>query len=178
MTLDLAGIRLLASDVDGVLTPGTILLDAEGKRLALFSARDGMGVTLALHAGLEVALVSGADAPAVRARAAELGIRHLCAGVSDKGAALAQLCVRTGVEPAAVLFLGDDLNDLPAFRAVGVRVAVADAAPELRAHADWVTCHRGGAGAFREVVDAVLRAQGRYAATVTSLFGVTPGPGG
>jgi YrbI family 3-deoxy-D-manno-octulosonate 8-phosphate phosphatase len=178
MTLQLDGIRLLASDVDGVLTPGMIALDAEGRRLAFFSARDGMGVTLALRAGLEVALVSGADAPALRARAAELGIRHLYVGVTDKGAALRELYAATGLGPEQTLFVGDDLNDLPAFRAVGVRVAVADAVPELRAQADWVTEKGGGAGAFREVVDSVLRAQGRYAAIVTSLFGTTSGQGG
>jgi 3-deoxy-D-manno-octulosonate 8-phosphate phosphatase (KDO 8-P phosphatase) len=177
MSVDLTGIRLLASDVDGVLTPGTIALDAEGRRLGLFSARDGMGVTLALQAGLEVALVSGADAPAVRARAAELGIRHVRAGVGDKGQALRQLCSELGVPSSAALFVGDDLNDLPAFRAVGVRVAVADAVPEVRGRADWVTAARGGAGAFREIVETVLRAQGLYARTVAALFG-TDSPGG
>lgn len=178
MTASLAGIRLLVSDVDGVLTRGTIALDSEGRRLVFFAARDGMGVTLALAAGLEVAIVSGADSPALRARAADLGIRHLSTGVGDKGAALVELSRRTRVGAAELLYLGDDLNDLPAFRAAGVRVAVADAVPELRARADWVTRARGGEGAFREVVDAVLRAQGRHAATVAALFGGAEGEGG
>jgi 3-deoxy-D-manno-octulosonate 8-phosphate phosphatase (KDO 8-P phosphatase) len=177
MRVPLHQIRLLASDVDGVLTRGTIALDAAGNRLVLFSARDGMGVTLALRAGLEVALVSGADAPALRARAAELGIRHLCVGVADKGAAMRALCAATGLAAAQTLFVGDDLNDLPAFRAAGVRVAVADAVPELQAQADWVTSKSGGMGAFREIVDAVLRAQGRYATVVEALFGATAGQG-
>jgi 3-deoxy-D-manno-octulosonate 8-phosphate phosphatase (KDO 8-P phosphatase) len=170
----LEGVQLLVSDVDGVLTAGTIVLDADGRRMAVFSARDGMGVTIAHHAGLEVALVSGASSAALAARAAELGIRHVVTSVADKGAALRALLARTGIPPASALYLGDDLNDLPAFRAVGVRVAVADAAPDVRARADWVTAARGGEGAFREVVERVLRAQGRWSAVVESLFGAPP----
>ncbi len=177
MSPRLGELRLLATDVDGVLTSGAILLDAGGQRLVQFSARDGMGVMLALRAGLEVALVSGADSGALRARAGELGIRHVLSGLADKGAGLAELCARLRLRPEETLFVGDDLNDLAAFRVAGTRVAVADAVPELRAHADWVTECRGGAGAFREVVDAVLRAQGCYAATVAALLGPPAGPG-
>jgi 3-deoxy-D-manno-octulosonate 8-phosphate phosphatase (KDO 8-P phosphatase) len=130
-----------------------------------------MAVTVALAAGLEVALVSGAVSQAVRARAADLGIRHVRDGVPDKSAAVRALCRELGVAQEATLFIGDDLNDLAAFAAAGVRVAVADAAPELVACADWVTEHRGGEGAFREVVEAVLRAQGRWDAVVRERFG-------
>jgi 3-deoxy-D-manno-octulosonate 8-phosphate phosphatase (KDO 8-P phosphatase) len=168
----------VATDVDGVLTPGTVALDAEGRRMGFFSARDGMGVTVALHAGLEVALVSGARSAALRSRARELGIRHVLDGVRDKGAALRGLLSTLGIAPDAALFVGDDLNDLRAFGAVGVRVAVADAAPELRARADWVTERCGGEGALREVVEGVLRSQERWESLVRELFDMPATPGG
>jgi 3-deoxy-D-manno-octulosonate 8-phosphate phosphatase (KDO 8-P phosphatase) len=171
-------VRLVATDVDGVLTRGTVALDAEGRRMAFFSARDGMGVTLALRAGLEVALVSGARSVAVDARARELGIRHVRQDVGDKGVALRDLMSALGLPRRAALFIGDDLNDLPAFGAVGLRVAVADAAPELRARADWITSTAGGEGALREVVEAVLRAQERWEALVRDLFDAPAGAGG
>jgi len=170
--------RLVATDVDGVLTRGTVALDAEGRRMGFFSARDGMGVTVALHAGLEVALVSGARSTALRARARELGIRHVLDGVRDKRMAVGGLLGMLGIAPEEALFVGDDLNDLQAFAAVGIRVAVADAAPELRARADWVTERRGGEGALREVVEGVLRVQERWESVVHELFDMPAAPGG
>jgi 3-deoxy-D-manno-octulosonate 8-phosphate phosphatase (KDO 8-P phosphatase) len=171
---DLRPVRLLCCDVDGVLTRGNIPLDAEGRRGAEFSVRDGMGATLGLAGGLDIALVSGATSTAVRARAVELRIRHVLDGVADKGVAVRELLARLGTPRQAALFMGDDLNDLAGFAAVGVRVAVADAVPELRARADWVTERRGGEGALREVVEGVLRAQGRWEQLVSELF-ETPG---
>ena len=139
--------------------------------MGFFSARDGLGVTLARHAGLEIAVLSGATSGALRGRAAELGIRFVREGERDKAAGVAALLRSTGCERAACLYLGDDLNDLPAFRAAGVAVAVADAVPELRARADWVTRAAGGQGALREVIDAVLQAQGVRQRAVDELFG-------
>ena len=177
MAADLRGIRLLVSDADGVLTNGTVALDAEGRRVGLFSVRDGMGVQLALHAGLEVAIVSGAVSPALRARAAELRIRHLRDGVQHKDRAVRDLLREMGLEREQALMIGDDLNDLPAFRAVGVAVAVADAVPDVRRRAHFVTRRPGGAGALREVVELVLRAQGRWDPLLQDLFGVSPPAG-
>jgi 3-deoxy-D-manno-octulosonate 8-phosphate phosphatase (KDO 8-P phosphatase) len=174
---ELRSIRLLVSDADGVLTDGTVALDADGRRLGLFSVRDGMGVTLARHAGLEVAVVSGAVFPALRARAAELGIRHLYDGVARKDETVRALLQRLGLRREEALMIGDDLNDLPAFREVGVAVAVADAAAEVRRAAACVTLQPGGHGAVREVVEWVLRAQGRWERVLHELFGV-PLPAG
>jgi 3-deoxy-D-manno-octulosonate 8-phosphate phosphatase (KDO 8-P phosphatase) len=175
---DLRAVRLLASDVDGVWTRGDIVMDAEGRRLAVFSVRDGMGVTLAQRAGLEIALISGAASAAVRARAAAVGVVHVQESVTDKGAALRALCTALRLEREAVLYVGDDLNDLPAFHVAGVRVAVADAVPELRAAADWVTDRPGGAGAFREIVEAVLRARGEWERAVAGWCDVPERIGG
>ena len=174
---DWSRIRLLVADADGVLTNGTIALDADGRRLGFFSVRDGMGVHLALHAGLEVAVVSGAVSPALRARAGELGIRHLCLGVQHKDRAVRELLRATGLGPEQALMIGDDLNDLPAFHAVGVAVAVADAVSEVRRSAHHVTRARGGAVALREVVELVLRAQGSWDRVLNELFDV-PLPAG
>jgi 3-deoxy-D-manno-octulosonate 8-phosphate phosphatase (KDO 8-P phosphatase) len=172
----LTGVRLVVTDVDGVLTTGVVPFDAAGGRMGFFSARDGMGVTLALHAGLHVAIVTGARSAALRTRAAELGVRHVHEGAADKGAAVRALQHALGCPRAATLYVGDDVNDLPAFAAAGVRVAVADAALEVRAAADWVTVAAGGHGALREIVDAVLRAQGAWERVVGELFGPSAVP--
>lgn len=163
-------LRLLAMDVDGVLTDGAIVLgyDADGALLELksFHARDGLGISLAQAAGLEVAWITGRLSPLVARRAAELRVREVCQWARDKRRALAELAARLQLPREAVLYVGDDLNDLPAFAAAGVRVAVADADAAVRAAADWVTTAPGGRGAVREVVERVLRAQGRYEAAV------------
>jgi YrbI family 3-deoxy-D-manno-octulosonate 8-phosphate phosphatase len=168
--VDWSGIRLVVADADGVLTNGTIALDADGRRLGLFSVRDGMGVHLALHAGIEFAVVSGAVSPALRARAAELRIRHLREGVQHKDRAVRDLLRATGCGPEQALMIGDDLNDLPAFREVGIAVAVADAVPEVQQRAHHVTRLPGGSGAVREVVELVLRSQGRWERVWRDLF--------
>ena len=178
MTAGLERIRLVASDVDGVLTNGVVPYDAGGARMGFFSARDGMAVTLCVQAGIEFAIVSGARSQALRARAGELGVRHVREGIRDKGACVATLLQDLGIAPAASLYIGDDVNDLAAFARVGVRVAVADAALEVRAAADWVTRAAGGQGAVREVVDAVLRAQGIWDRVVGELFGPLGAPAG
>jgi 3-deoxy-D-manno-octulosonate 8-phosphate phosphatase (KDO 8-P phosphatase) len=172
---ELERIRLIASDVDGVLTSGIVPFDAEGGRMGFFSARDGMAVTLCLQAGIEFAIVSGARSQALVARARELGVRHLYEGVRDKGACLTALQAELGIARDATLFIGDDVNDLSAFAAAGIGVAVADAALEVRAGAGWVTRAGGGAGAVREVVDAVLRARGVWDRVVEELFGPVAG---
>jgi 3-deoxy-D-manno-octulosonate 8-phosphate phosphatase (KDO 8-P phosphatase) len=175
MIVALRAVRLVITDVDGVLTSGLIPMDGAGRRMGFFSARDGMGATLAHQAGLHVAILSGARSEALRARAQDLGIRWVREGESDKASGVRALCVAAGCDPQECLYLGDDLNDIPAFRTAGVAVAVADAVPELRALAHWVTHATGGAGAFREVVDTVLRAQGTWERTVTELFGPAAG---
>ncbi len=159
-------IRLLAMDVDGVLTDGVLYQSSGGDEMKAFHVRDGMGIALALRAGLEVAFVTARSSEVMRRRAAELKVPHLLQGVRDKRAAVRDLAERLGLPPEAVAFIGDDLNDLPAFSWCGLPVAVADAPERVRAAAAWVTGAPGGRGAVREVVERILSAQGSLEAAI------------
>ena len=152
-------IHLLAFDVDGVLTDGTILLGANGDELKAFNVKDGLGLARATRAGLVVAFISGRRSPSVARRAQELGVPHCIQNCNDKQRALEQLTASLELQRDEVAFVGDDLNDLPAFAASGLRIAVADAAPELKRAADVVTRCKGGHGAAREVVEMILKAR-------------------
>jgi 3-deoxy-D-manno-octulosonate 8-phosphate phosphatase (KDO 8-P phosphatase) len=163
----LAAVRLLAMDVDGVLTDGTIVWSARPQGGAVmetksFSVKDGLGLSLARVAGLQVAWITGRTSSVVERRAIELGVTELHQWARNKAEVLEEIKGRHALPAAAVAFIGDDLNDVPAFKACGVRIAVADAAPEVQEMADWVTCAPGGRGAVREVVEAILHAQGRW----------------
>ena len=149
-------IRLLVLDVDGVLTDGRLYLSATGEELKVFHVRDGSGLVAAQRAGIVVAIISGRDSPAVTRRAAELGIRHVRQGVSDKGAELDRLLAELAATPAELACVGDDTPDLPMLRRAGLAVAVADAHPALREAAHWITPSKGGQGAVRDVCDLLL----------------------
>lgn len=156
-----ARIRLLALDADGVLTGGRIrIADASGKEWAMdFSVRDGQGIRLMIRAGLEVAVISGRDSYGLRLRLSELGIRRSALRCRDKPAALGKMLAELELEPRQAAFVGDDTPDLPVMRQAGLGIAVADAHPEVRDAADWVTALPGGSGAVREVCDFLLAAQ-------------------
>ncbi|MCC2667567.1 MAG: hydrolase family protein [Armatimonadetes bacterium] len=162
----LKGIRLLAMDVDGVLTDGTLLLGAtasgEPVELKGFHVRDGLALGLVRSAGIEIAWITGRTSLVVERRAAELGITHVIQWARNKQQALSDLACRLGVAREEILYIGDDLNDVPAFAAAGVVVTVADAPAAIRERADWVTTLPGGHGAVREVVEALLHAQGKW----------------
>lgn len=156
----LSVVRLLAFDVDGVLTDGGILVHPDGGESKWFHVRDGLGIVGALRAGLLVAFVSGRRSVAVAARARELGITSDRQGVKDKAAEMRALRAELGVSREEIAFLGDDIVDLPAYAESGVAVAVADAHPRALAAADAVCAADGGRGAARELVEAVLLARG------------------
>lgn len=161
-------------DVDGVLTDGGIGWSA-GTAGALvesksFHVRDGLGISMALTVGLEVAWITGRRSAIVEKRAQELGVREIHQGSRDKRTVLGALIERLGLSQEQVLYLGDDLNDLPAFDAAGVRVTVPEAGPEVLSQAHWVTTAGGGRGAVREVVEAVLKAQGRWEGAVEAFL--------
>ena len=153
-------IRLLVLDVDGVLTDGRLHISAAGEEIKVFHVRDGSGLVAVQRAGITVAIISGRDSAAVTRRAAELGIRHLRQGVSDKGAELERLLAELGVAAQDTACVGDDTPDLPMLRRAGLAVAVADAHPALRESAHWTTTSNGGQGAVREVCDLLLSTRG------------------
>jgi len=155
----LAHIRLLAMDVDGVLTDGTLGYSSDGSETKRFHVHDGLGLTLLAMLGVPVAWISGRVNPAVERRAGELGVKHLLQGVRDKQSALEQLAQSSNVAIDEIAYIGDDWNDLGAFAACGFRIAVADARREVRDQADFVTDAPGGYGAVREICDAILDAR-------------------
>jgi len=156
-------IRLLVLDVDGVLTDGRLYFGSRGEALKVFHAHDGLGLVELQRAGIAVAVISGRRSAAVATRCRELGIRHLHQGVTDKLTLLRDLCRRLAVPLSACAGVGDDLPDLPVLDAVGLSFAVRNAQPAVRRAARFVTRLEGGAGAVREVCDAVLAYNARAA---------------
>lgn len=155
-------VRLLVLDVDGVLTDGRMTLSERGDELKAFHTHDGLGITLARRCGLVVALVTGEKSPIAQVRGSKLGVEDVVLGARRKGEVLAELMAKHGVAAAQTAFMGDDLLDLPALQRAGLAVAPANAVPEVRAAAHVVTRAAGGAGAVRECVELILRAQGRW----------------
>ena len=155
-------IELILSDVDGVLTDGGIVLDNQGIETKRFCIRDGQGIRLWQKAGYRFGLISLRSSQIVKMRAEELGIEIVRQGTGNKLAALEQILEELGLKPEQTCYLGDDLPDLPAVRAVGLGVAVADACEELRRAAHYVTTAAGGSGAVRETVEMILKAQRRW----------------
>lgn len=157
-----ARITLLVLDVDGVLTDGGIVYSDAGEELKRFHVRDGSGLKLWRLAGNQAALVSGRSSPAVERRANELGIGPVIQGRSDKRPALDELLRQTGRTAEQACAIGDDLPDWPLLSACGLGIAVADACPELRTAADYVTGPAGGHGAVRDAIEWLLKLQGRW----------------
>lgn len=166
-----AAVRLVLLDVDGVLTDGRLYMAAGGFDARTFHTRDGIGVRLGQRAGLEFGIVSGRRAEVVETRAAELDLTEVHQGVRDKRARVATILERAGLDRREACFVGDDVVDLPAMRLVGLSVAPADAAPEVRDAADLVTTAAGGAGVVREVVELLLRSRDRWTAALEPYVG-------
>lgn len=152
----LRNIKLVVTDVDGVLTDGGLYYGPGGECLKRFHARDGLGVRLLQQAGIQVAVLSGRDCPALRRRLTDLGITEAVLGQVDKRAALSGIMERCGVVAEEVAFIGDDIPDMEVFGLCGVSVTVADAPEYVKARADLVLECGGGQGAFRELVDRIL----------------------
>lgn len=155
-----ARIRLLALDVDGVLTDGQLYFDSRGNELKAFYTADGMGLKALQHCGLTLAIITGRSSVMVSDRAASLGIEHVFQGRDNKLDAFNELLAATGLEEEEVCYAGDDWIDMPVLSRVGLAVTVpaADAAVKELAH--WVTTRKGGRGAVREICQLLLHAQG------------------
>lgn len=155
-------IRIVLIDVDGVLTDGRILYSAEGVEIEAFHVRDGVGLRAAQRAGLVIAVLTGRVSAAVARRAKELGISEIHQGVADKVGTYETLLRRYGLTDAAAAYIGDDVNDLPVLARAGLSVAPADAEEEVKARVAYVTARVGGRGAVRELIDLILKAQGKW----------------
>jgi 3-deoxy-D-manno-octulosonate 8-phosphate phosphatase (KDO 8-P phosphatase) len=156
-------IRLVTLDVDGVLTDGRIYVDDHGREFKAYSALDGQGVKMLQRAGIEVAWITGSNAPSVRHRAQHLGVTHVLLGAEHKRAPWERLCAQLAVPAEACAHVGDDLPDVPLLAACGLAVAVPAAPASVRRHAHYVTSLAGGFGAVREVAELILAAQGLLA---------------
>ena len=157
-----ARIKLLLMDCDGVLTDGRIWLFEDGEEQKGFHTRDGLGLELLHRAGLGSGIISGRTSTAVEKRAQGLGMSFVVQGCEDKQKAFAEILDHALVDALEVAYIGDDLNDIPLMRQSGLGVAVADAAPEAREHAHYITSIAGGFGAVREVIELILKSQGRW----------------
>lgn len=155
-----AKVELLIFDIDGVLTDGRIYLSEHQEVFKAFHVHDGVGIKLLHEVGIKTAIITGSQSPIVRLRADYLGIQHVHQVIENKIPAYEELVKKLGLTHESVAYLGDDLPDLPLMRRAGLSVAVANAVPFVREHANWVTKANGGKGAAREVCDLVLSAKG------------------
>lgn len=167
-------IRAIVMDVDGTLTDGGIYLDDAGTEFKRYDVRDGLGISMWHRAGGKTGVITGRQGLAVTHRMRELRIGAFEQGTSDKVAALDQITARLGVTREQCAFVGDDLPDLAVMRVAGVAVAVADAPNEIRAVAQITTVAKGGHGAVRELIEMILRAQGKWDALVAAYVADSP----
>lgn len=155
-------VELILSDVDGVLTDGGILFDNQGIEIKKFHTRDGLGIKLWQRAGFKFGVLTARTSHIVKVRAGELGIDIVRQGFENKVQVAQEILKELQLTPEQCCFIGDDLTDLPLIRYVGLGVAVADAASEVRGAADHVTKLPGGHGCVRELIELVLKSKSRW----------------
>ncbi len=165
-TSPLSRLKLIVSDVDGVWTDGRIIYLEDQREVKEFNVRDGLGVKLAQRAGIEVAVVTSRHSRALQRRCSELGIAHLVQSAGSKLEETLRIMNELGLSPDQLCYIGDDLPDLAPIRAAGFSAAPADAAPEVLAAVDLKLEAAGGRGAFRELVEHILRGRGEWSRIV------------
>ena len=170
-----ARIRLVLFDVDGVLTDGRVVLHGNGSESKQFHIRDGIVMVWAQRVGLKIGLLSARMSATTAERAAQLGITLVHQGVPSKINAYDEIVSDIGLNDEEVAYMGDDIVDLAVLSRVGLAAAPADAVPEVRERVHWVSQAAGGAGAARELLELILRAQGRWDAIVGSFAASTSG---
>lgn len=168
-----ARIRLLALDVDGVMSDGTLYLSANGDEIKGFNILDGLGLKQVMAAGIEVAVITGRSSPLTEKRISNLGIPHLMQGREDKLVALRELAGQLEIELDCTAYMGDDLPDLPAIRNAGLGISVPNGHWFVRQHADLCTTAYGGSGAVREACELLLAARGELDAVLEAYLGDT-----
>jgi 3-deoxy-D-manno-octulosonate 8-phosphate phosphatase (KDO 8-P phosphatase) len=153
---------MVLTDVDGTLTDGTLTLLPDGEELKSYHVKDGLAVLLAQIAGLELGIITGKTSAALVKRAERLKIKILYQGAVNKIPAFEDILRKNGLRPEEVAYIGDDLGDLEVIRRVGLAAAVADAHPIVRRAAHYVCRERGGRGAYREFIEYIIGAQGKW----------------
>ena len=170
MSTDLAKIKLLLLDVDGVLTDGRIIYDSAGGETKAFDAQDGPGLKLVQRAGIQVGIITGRRSEVVARRAAELGIELVYQGIKDKSLPFKEILERLSLTAAEVAYVGDDIVDLPVMRQVGFAATVADAMEDVKPFAHMISERPGGRGAVREICDFLLKESGRWDSVTSHYF--------
>jgi 3-deoxy-D-manno-octulosonate 8-phosphate phosphatase (KDO 8-P phosphatase) len=155
-------IRFILSDVDGVMTDGSIVLDNSGVETKTFNVRDGLAVKLWQQSGFQFGILTSRNSRIVKLRAAELGISIVRQGFEEKLVAAREIFAAASVRPEEVCYIGDDLPDIPVLNEVGLSATVSDAVQEVRSICKWVLQTPGGRGALRELIERLLKAKGRW----------------
>ncbi|WP_243557317.1 KdsC family phosphatase [Priestia megaterium] len=155
-------IKLIVLDVDGVLTDGSLYIGSNQVEYKRFNTQDGMGITLAHYAGLKTAIITGRKSEAVTKRAAELKINYVYQGISNKLEVLSELLIELGLTVDEICYMGDDINDLPILKTVGISFAPDNAVELVKESVDNVTKHSGGNGAVREMIEVILQQQTNF----------------
>jgi len=161
---DLSQIKALIFDVDGVLSTNTVPMDADGQPLRTLNIKDGYSIQLAAKMGLQLGIITGGKGEQVRKRYEGLHVQHIYLSSSVKINDLHDLMEKAGVLPEEVLYMGDDIPDYEVMQVVGLPVCPADACPEIKAISKYVSPANGGCGAVRDVIEQVLKAQGKWMA--------------
>ena len=170
-----AAVKLLILDVDGVLTDGGLIWNADGQESKVFHVHDGHGIRLLQRAGVEVALLTGRGSRAVTERAADLGIELVVQKSRNKLADYEKVLKKRNLADRDAAYVGDDLVDVPVLRRVGLAVTVAGAAAQVKPYCHAITRNKGGQGAVREVCEFLLQAQGKWEEITGPYLGETPG---
>lgn len=155
-------IKMFIMDVDGVLTDGRIVLGNQGEEFKFFHVQDGVGITFAHRAGLKTAIISARKSEVTERRARELGVNALCQVEDGKAKAYERILKDYGLKEEEVAYIGDDFHDLPLLKRVGLAVSVPNGRDEVKAITHWTTKAAGGQGAVREVIEVILKSQGKW----------------
>ena len=166
-----AKVRLVAFDVDGVLTDGSLFLGDDGQEYKAFNSKDGHGMKMLQESGIKIAIITGRTSNVVTKRMESLGVEHVYQGRQHKLPALEELLNALHLEPAQVAYVGDDVVDLPILNRVGLAIAVADSHPLVLERVHWTTSLPGGRGAAREVCELIMASQGTLEAGLQPYVG-------
>jgi 3-deoxy-D-manno-octulosonate 8-phosphate phosphatase (KDO 8-P phosphatase) len=159
---DLKRIKLLAMDVDGVLTDGTVTISSDGAEFKTFNLLDGHGIRMWHRAGLQTALISGRESVVTKQRAEQMKVNFLYQPCQRKLTCFEKLLADSQLELCNIAYIGDDVLDIPIVKRAGFGIAVANAVDELKNHAHYITSRPGGKGAVREVIEYILKNTGRW----------------